>query len=644
MRRLLRSPLLAAVTASALVCLVVVVLRAAGALQGLELAVYDWHIRLRPAPAPKRPAVALVTITEPDIQALGTWPIPDAVLAQVLEKVMAAGAQSIGLDVYRDVPVPPGHDELSAALKKHARVIAPMMLAEGPRPGVAPPAVLKGTERIGFTDVVVDPGGTVRRGLLLMDDGRNVFYSLPFRVTLGYLRAQGIAPQSDPDHPAHMKLGRTTLPPFEPNDGAYVRADAGGYQFLLDYRDPANSFPSITLGRLLKNEFDPALLANKIVFIGVTADSVKDSFYTPHSEAFGERHAMYGVELHAHMANQLVRAAMDGDAPVAVIGDVNEGLWILLWALAGGLIALAARAAWRFALGVGAGLGALALGVHALFLNGWWFPLVPPALAWVGAAALVEAYASGRERSERAQLMGLFSSFMSAELAEFLWKEREQYASGGRPRPQRLPATIFFADVMNFTTVSESLEPQTLMDWFYEFMDTSTPLVSEHHGVILRFLGDAIMAAFGPPIPRKSEDEIRQDAVNAVSCALAIQQRIIALNRRHAARGWPLVSMRIGVLSGTVTGGSIGTAKRFEYNVHGDTVNTASRLETFDKEHFDPDPFNAPCRILVGEPTLQLVGEAFRTEFVGEFQLKGKKKTLRIYRVLGRKADAPAAQ
>jgi adenylate cyclase len=149
---------------------------------------------------------------------------------------------------------------------------------------------------------------------------------------------------------------------------------------------------------------------------------------------------------------------------------------------------------------------------------------------------------------------------------------------------------------------------------------------------------DAIMAAFGPPIPRRTEEEIRQDAVNAVSCALAIQQRIIELNRRHAARGWPLVSMRIGVLSGTVTGGSIGTAKRFEYNVHGDTVNTASRLESFDKEHFDPDPFNSPCRILIGEPTLQLVGEAFRSEFVGEFQLKGKTKSLRIYRVLGRKA------
>jgi adenylate cyclase len=329
---------------------------------------------------------------------------------------------------------------------------------------------------------------------------------------------------------------------------------------------------------------------------------------------------------------------MDADAPLAVISDVNEGLWILLWTLLGGVVALIMRSAWRFALCMAAGLALLVLGVHALFVNGWWIPLVPPALGWVGAAGLVEAHVSGQERRERRQLMGLFSSFVSAELAEFLWQEREQFFSGGRPRPQRLTATIFFADVVNFTTVSEKLDPQTLMNWFYEFMESITPLVSDHHGVILRFLGDSIMAAFGPPIPRASESEIRQDAVNAVNCALATQERVVALNRRLDQRGWPLISMRIGILSGPVVGGSIGTAKRFEYNVHGDTVNTASRLESFDKGTFDPDYFSEPCRILIGQPTLALVGDGFETELVGEFRLKGKTQTIRIHRVRRRRA------
>jgi adenylate cyclase len=637
MRRVLRSPIFAAVMASGLVCVTVLGLRAAGALEGLELAAYDWHIRLRVAPRPERARVVLVTVTEKDIQQLGTWPLPDAALAEVLETLAGAGARAIGVDIYRDVPVPPGHERLNAAFREHPRIIAPMMLPQVGRPGVAPPAALKDTEQVGFTDVVVDPGGTVRRGLLLMDDGRSIFYSFPFRVAMVYLRAQGIALQGDPDHPAYMRLGRTTLRPFEPNDGSYVRADAGGYQFLIDYREPPGAFPSITVGQVLARQFDAALLRDNVVLVGVTADSVKDSFYTPYSQVFGDKQAMYGVELYGHMVSQLLRAALAGDAPISVIGDASEGLWILLWSLLGGAAAFWVRSAWRFALVMAAGLGLLALAVHALFVNGWWIPLVPPALGWVGAAGMVAAHVSSREKGQRAELMGLFSSFVSPELAEFIWQEREHFFSSGRPRPQRLAATIFFADVVDFTTVSEKLDPQTLMDWFYEFMETTTPLVSDYHGVILRFLGDSIMAAFGAPIPRTSEEQIRQDAVNAVNCALATQESVAALNRRLEQRGWPLISMRIGILSGRVVGGSIGTAKRFEYNVHGDTVNTASRLESFDKDAFDPDYFTAPCRILIGEPTLRLVGERFHTELVGEFRLKGKTQTIRIHRVHGRK-------
>jgi adenylate cyclase len=481
--------------------------------------------------------------------------------------------------------------------------------------------------------VVVDPGGTVRRGLLVMDDGKEAFYSLPFRIALAYLHPLGIGLQGDPDEPKFMRIGRTTIEPFEPNDGGYVRADAGGYQILIDFRERPQAFPVLTLGAVLAGTFDHGALRDKLVLVGVTAESVKDSFYTPYSGLFGERQTMYGVELHGHIVAQLVRAGINGERPTRVFSDWSEAVWTLLWALAGGAVAFAVRSAFRFALVVAAGLVFIAVCAHAMFVQGWWIPIVPPALGWVGAAGLTEAYVSGREKRERAQLMGLFSSFMSAELAEFLWRERESFTSGGRPRPQRLRATIFFADVMNFTTVSEALDPQTLMDWFYEFMEAVTPLVSEHGGIILRFLGDSIMAAFGPPIPRKTDDEVRQDAVNAVRCALATQERVIALNRRHAERGWPLVSMRIGMLSGTVTGGSIGTAKRFEYNVHGDTVNSASRLESFDKEHFEPDYFSAPCRILIGEPTRELIGAAFHSEFVGEFRLKGKTKTIRIYRV-----------
>jgi adenylate cyclase len=642
MRLRLHSPLLAAAVASALAFAAVYGLRLGGALEGLELAFYDWHIRHRPAATLPAPRVVLVSVTEKDIQDLGTWPLSDALLAEVLETVSRAGARAIGLDVYRDTPVPPGHERLNAVLKNHSQIIAPTLLPQDGKPGVPPPAALKESDRIGFTDVVVDPGGTVRRGLLLMDDGQRVFYSLPLRLALLYLQAEGVALSGDPEHPSYLRLGRTTFRPLEPNDGSYVRADAGGYQFLLDYRDPPDVFPSVTLSELRAGQVGPGLFKGKVVLVGVTAESVKDSFYTPYGQAFGEKKAMYGVVLIGHAVSQLLRAGLEGDAPTAVIDDTYEALWVLLWSLLGGAAALLLRSAWRFVLVMLGVLALLALAVHALFVLGLWIPLVPPALAWIGAGGLASAYLLSEEKRERASLMGLFSSYMSRQLADEIWRHRDDFLSGGRPRPQKLTATIFFSDVVNFTTVSEQLDPQTLMDWFYEFMATVTPLVSEHGGVILRFLGDAIMAAFGAPIVRTHEKEIARDAVNAVDCALAVQGQVIALNRRLEQRGWPLVSMRIGILTGPVVAGSIGSAARLEYNLHGDTVNTASRLESFDKEGFAPDYFSTPCRILVGESTLRLLGGEFHTEWLGEVQLKGKMHPTRIHRVHGRRAAGEA--
>ena len=644
MRQLSRFPLLAAFAASGLVFVVVYGLRTLGALEPLELAAYDWHLRLRPAPQRPAPPVVLITVTEKDIQQLGTWPVPDAVLAEALETISRANPRAIGLDIYRDVPVPPGHERLSAVFRERPRIVAAMLVPHADKPGVAPPPALRDTDRVGFTDMIVDPDGTVRRGLLMVDDGERVFYSLPLRVALLYFAQEGIRVQGDPDNPAHLRIGRTTLRPFEPSDGSYVRADAGGYQFLLDYRDRIDAFPVVTLGQLLAGRFDPALLENKIVLIGVAAESVKDSFYTPYRRSLADgNRVLYGVALYGHMVSQLLRAAAAGDAPVAVVSEMREALWILLWSLLGGAAALGLRSTWRFALAIAGGLALLFAAVHGLFVLGWWIPVVPPALGWVGAAGVVTAYVLSREKKERAELMSLFSSYVSAQLAEAIWKDRDQFLSGGRPRPQRLTATVFFSDVASFTTVSERLDPQILMDWFYEFMEAVTPVVSDHGGVIFRFIGDSIMAVFGVPVPRASEKEIAQDASNAVKCALAIQARVIALNSSLAQRGLPPIGMRIGILTGPMVAGSLGSAKRLEYNVHGDTVNTASRLEGFDKDSFNPDYFNAPCRILVGESTFTLLGDEFHGELVGEVRLKGKTSAIRIYRIQGRKGERETA-
>ncbi|HYY60996.1 MAG TPA: adenylate/guanylate cyclase domain-containing protein, partial [Burkholderiales bacterium] len=558
----MRSALTAIVVAGGLVFAVLLGLRSTGALEGLELAVYDWQLRLRPGAPAKKPPLVLVTISDRDIAELGTWPVPDEALAKALDTLSRAGARAIGLDIYRDVPVPPGHEALNAVLAKNPQIVAAMLLPRGEHPGVRAPPALAGSDRVGFTDTVVDTDGRVRRALLMVDDGKTVFYSLPFRLALVYLHAVGITPQGDAQHPEWLRLGRTTFEPFEPNDGGYVRADAGGYQILVDYRDAPEAFAEIGFSQLLAGEFDQRLVKDRVALVGVAAESVKDNFYTPLNGMFGAKESTYGVALYGHMVSQLVRAALDGERPLAVLPDSAEALWLALWCLLGATLAFLARSAWRFALGVGAGLLLLLAAAHAVFIGGWWIPTVPPALGWVASAGVVSAYVSGREKKERARLMGLFSAYVSPELAEAIYRDRSHFLASGRPIPQRLTVTVYFCDVGGFTTISESLEPPRLMGWLYGFMEAITPIVSAHGGVILRFSGDSIMAVFGVPVARTSEEEIARDAVNAVNCALAMQQRLVVLNKSLQERGLPLIGMRIGILTGPVTAGSLGTEQR----------------------------------------------------------------------------------
>ena len=174
------------------------------------------------------------------------------------------------------------------------------------------------------------------------------------------------------------------------------------------------------------------------------------------------------------------------------------------------------------------------------------------------------------------------------------------------------------------------------MEWLNEGMDAMARQVSRHAGVIEQYSGDAIVAVFGVPVPRQSDLEICQDAINAVNCALALEDTLRELNQRWRAAGRAMTGMRIGIFTGPVVAGTLGSAERSEYVVVGDTVNTASRLESFDKELFPPDPEKRPCRILIGELTRRCLGEEFETEHVGDVSLKGKEQRVAVYRVIGR--------
>jgi adenylate cyclase len=632
--KFLRAPLGTGLLVILLVSLAILGLRGCGNLESLELAAYDWFIRLRPSDPGADPRIVLVTITEQDIQTLGSWPLSDDVLAQTLDSVARFGPRAIGVDIYRDLPVPPGSERLQDFLRKNGRIVWVTKFGQGKTDGIPAPAALRGTENIGFNDIVVDPGGVVRRGLLFIDDGVTTATAFALRLALFYLGAEGIVLQPDPQYPEQLRLGPHTLRPLEPYDGPYAGADTRGYQFLLDFKGWRGSFQSVTLTELLSGNITPETLRNRIVLVGVTAESVKDHFYTPFSRGLQDNQQTDGVAIHAHITSQLIRLGLGGAVPIRTLNEWQEAMWIALWATLGALTGFRFRSPWRLSFIIGSGLLALTIFDFSLFLGGWWLPLVPPALAWFITAVAITAYLSYEETVQRAALMQLFSRHVSKEVADGIWRDREQFLDGHRPRPQQLTATVLFTDLVGFTSVSEKLPPEKLMDWLNECMEPMASLVSVHGGVIEQYSGDAIVAVFGVPIARKNEAEINQDAVNAVSCALAMETVLRNLNRRWLEQNRPTTAMRIGIYTGPMVAGSLGGADRLEYVVIGDTVNIASRLESFDKDLFARS-LAGPCRVLIGEATLSRLGQQFVTEKVGQVSLKGKEEKIHVYRVVG---------
>jgi adenylate cyclase len=628
------TPLIARLVIASLVFAGVLLAWHGGYLQTIELGAYDDWIRLRPTLSAGQPRIALITITENDIQRLGQWPLSDETLARSLERLLGYQPRAIGIDIYRDIPVPPGREALDRVLSRHPNIIATMQFGDKKEAGVAPPPVLVDTQQVGFNDILVDPDETVRRGLLFLDQGESTAYSFALRLALRYLEKPGVSPQPDPVHPEHLRLGRTTLRPFEANDGGYVNADARGYQFLLDFRETPAAMAHYTLTQLLAGEIDPAALKDKIVLVGVTAQSVKDFFHTPQSGWFGENRDTHGVELHALITDQLLRSALDGHTPIATLSDAWEALWILCWSLLGAWLGYR-RSSARYLLGLAGGLLSLGSLVYLMFLGGRWLPLAGPALAWLLSSSIVIAYLLKQESQQRAHLMHLFARHISPEIAEEIWRQRDQFLSGNRPRPTKMTATVMFSDVFGFTQLSEQLEPQVLMAWLNEYLEAITPVISAHQGVVIRFIGDAILAAFGVPLARGSETQVQQDALNAVECALAMERKMLELNHRWRDRGLPAVGTRIGITTGPVVAGSIGDSARLEYSIHGDTVNTAARLESFDKDSFTPDFLSRPSRILIGESTLRYVEHRFVTEPYGQSLLRGKARSVGVFRVLG---------
>ena len=363
-------------------------LRGSTLLESWELGAYDQMLRSQPAQMADSP-ILLVTVTEADIQAQKTWPLPDPILIQALTKLQAADPKVIGLDLFRDLPIPdpfnPGAENttsnnLSQYLIAHPDVIAVCKVGRKDNPGVAPPAGLQ-PEQVGFADLPLDPDGVIRRGILIRtptpDNACSPATSLGLALALHYLDDN-----SEFDANEQLKIGEQVFARVAPNTGGYQGIDARGYQILLNFQNPS-LFQSVTLTELLEGKVSPAQIRNRVVLLGVTADSSNDKFMTPLNDIRAGEERTPGLVIHAQIAQQILGAVNRTQPLIWTWDGLGEWAWVYGWSLLAGVLwlNLARQSLLRSSLGLGIGLGAL-LGVsYGVFVvAAGWLPLIPAGL------------------------------------------------------------------------------------------------------------------------------------------------------------------------------------------------------------------------------------------------------------------------
>ncbi|OKH37347.1 hypothetical protein NIES2119_13950 [[Phormidium ambiguum] IAM M-71] len=363
------------------VTLLIIGMRSLGFFQIWELQVFDQLMRLRPDEK-QDPRLLVVEATEMDINNYG-FPLPDAILAQVIEKLNRHQPRTIGLDIFRNRAIEPGYAAFSHQLQQNSRLIALCSAKDNAnpnKPGIKPPPKYS-PKRLGFSNVVVDPDSILRRHLIFMqplqNDPCHTNYSLSIRLAFHYLATEGIKPQNLSND--RMQLGRAIFAPLEPKLGAYQQVDVRGFQILLNYRK--NVAERVRITDVLTEQINPNLIKDKIIIIGVSAPISGDDFLTPYSASQLPYQKMPGVLVQAQMVSQIISAVLE-NRPLLWVGNRwQEGFWIYSWSIIGGLIVWRLQRKSAVMLATGITVVVLYGVCLILLIQGGWVPLVPSVLA-----------------------------------------------------------------------------------------------------------------------------------------------------------------------------------------------------------------------------------------------------------------------
>jgi len=361
-------------------------MRSLGVMQSWELLAFDAMMQMRPDEGMDQRLLAIM-ITEADIQAQNQkqkTSLSDATLQQLLQKLTPYQPQVIGLDIYRDFPVDSQYPELATRLQHNNELIAICKVSGDTQKaiGISPPPEVSG-DRVGFSDVLLDQDYIMRRHLLFMNPSSEspckTNYSLSFQLARQYLAKQGI--QLQITNNGFLQLGSVVFKPIDMPTGAYQTFDARGHQILLNSRSTPHVVQQVTLSQVLNDQVNPEWIRDRIILIGVDAESVKDTFFTPYIQGNMRRQEVPGVIIHAQMVSQILSAVLDNRPLLWVWPVWSDFLWIWSWSLIGGLAALYRTSPLRLALISSTALITLYSSCFVLLFFGAWIPFVPSVLA-----------------------------------------------------------------------------------------------------------------------------------------------------------------------------------------------------------------------------------------------------------------------
>lgn len=511
------------------------------------------------------------------------------------------------------------------------------------------PLIADGTMHSGYFNAIQDTDGSIRRSRLVIRQGTSYMPSLAFKTFLvdrglASVAQVGYDDSKTKDHPIKV-LKALELKDASGKTAMQIPVDPLGH-LMINYSGPRYMFPHVGASEILSDsstmkisvrEFDPKLgiwtvnnnkivnkrefLKDKLLVIGATALGVFDLRVTPFDENYP------GVETHANVLSNLLTeySRVKGEkttdtAPGFMRSHPAEEKWMWVVLVALGLILSALLSYYGSVAGLCIAGAALTLiyivDKFVLFHSGIVVAIVFPVGLVSSDFVALTFYKYFTEEKKKRELKGTFEKYVSPAIVAEVLADPENIELGGR----KVELTVMFSDVRGFTTISEKLDPRQLSDLLNSYLTPMTNLVFEHKGTLDKYMGDAIMAFWGAPIHFKDHAE------HACRCALKMLVKLSKLQAEYRAKGLPEIDIGIGLNTGEMSVGNMGSDTVRSYTVMGDSVNLGSRLEGINKEY--------GTRIIISEFTRKAIGDKFTCREVDWVKVKGKNEPVRIFELV----------